>query len=318
MMLDLPQDGSVLDLSGKNLLLLRTKGCDLLSENALRSGQCLTEYEQCHFVKGESRLENSLDMLAHKGYGVPLLYVELLKYHVVHLCGGDFLASHGDFLAGGGHGVGSDSGSKDDSVRSIGSETFAFFFGGLVPDFWPLEELAPAMASSEVESWISAPLGILRRVDGDEDFAPRVLAMAMSTETAGDARGLLRRISRGVFRNEEAWISQRLGVFAVRGISASISQPISQLRNERTTLQTGTRVPKGGFTAAKHPSKWCLVCETVDLQARKKSQPIRSCETVVLGCEMALVCQGGFSQLRNGFAAEIDFLSEKRDFRSGF
>ena len=54
--------------------------------------------------------------------------------------GGDFLASRGDFSAGGGDGVGSDLGSEDDSVRSIGSETFAFFFGGP-------EELAPAMVS---------------------------------------------------------------------------------------------------------------------------------------------------------------------------
>ena len=55
--------------------------------------------------------------------------------------GGDFLAGSGDFLASGGDGVGSDSSSEDDSVRSIGSETFAFFFGS------PLEELAPAMVS---------------------------------------------------------------------------------------------------------------------------------------------------------------------------
>ena len=68
--------------------------------------------------------------------------------------GGDFLASRGDFLAGdkdfstdGGDGVGYDSGSEDDSVRSIGSETFAFFIGGPVPDFWPLEELALVMVS---------------------------------------------------------------------------------------------------------------------------------------------------------------------------
>ena len=57
------------------------------------------------------------------------------------------MAGGGDFLVGGGDGVGSDSGSEDDSVRSIGSETFAFFFGGPVPDFWPLEELAPTMVS---------------------------------------------------------------------------------------------------------------------------------------------------------------------------
>ena len=57
------------------------------------------------------------------------------------------MAGGGDFLVGGGDGVGSDSGSEDDSVRSIGSETFAFFFRGPVLDFWPLEELAPAMES---------------------------------------------------------------------------------------------------------------------------------------------------------------------------
>ena len=50
-------------------------------------------------------------------------------------------------MAGGEDGVGSDSGSEDDSVRSIGSETLVFFFGGSVPNFWPLEELAPAMVS---------------------------------------------------------------------------------------------------------------------------------------------------------------------------
>ena len=57
------------------------------------------------------------------------------------------MASGGDFLAGGGNGEDSDSSSEEDSVRSIGSKTFAFFIGGPVPDFWPLEELAPAMVS---------------------------------------------------------------------------------------------------------------------------------------------------------------------------
>ena len=53
------------------------------------------------------------------------------------------MAGGGDFLAGGGDGVGS----EDDYVRSIGSETLVFFFGRPVPDFWPLEELALAMVS---------------------------------------------------------------------------------------------------------------------------------------------------------------------------
>ena len=41
MVLNLPQDGSVLGLSGDNLLLMSNKSCDMLSEDALRSGQCL-------------------------------------------------------------------------------------------------------------------------------------------------------------------------------------------------------------------------------------------------------------------------------------
>ena len=57
------------------------------------------------------------------------------------------MAGSGDFLVGGGDGVGFDSGSEDDSIRSIGSETLTFFFGGPVLDFWPLEELALAMVS---------------------------------------------------------------------------------------------------------------------------------------------------------------------------
>ena len=41
--------------------------------------------------------------------------------------------------------------------------------------------------------WTEVSLGILRQVDGDEDFASHVLAMVVSAKMAGDARGLLRR-----------------------------------------------------------------------------------------------------------------------------
>ena len=41
MVLNLPKDGSMLSLSGDNLLLMSTKSCHLLSKDALRSGQCL-------------------------------------------------------------------------------------------------------------------------------------------------------------------------------------------------------------------------------------------------------------------------------------
>ena len=50
-------------------------------------------------------------------------------------------------MTSGGDGRGSNSGSEDGSVKSIGSKTLAFFFGGPVPDFWLLEELAPVMVS---------------------------------------------------------------------------------------------------------------------------------------------------------------------------
>ena len=73
---------------------------------------------------------------------------------------------------------------------------------------------------------------------------------------------------------------------------------ILQLRNECTGLQNGTRVPKGGFAAAKHPSKWRLGCKNDGSQGVEVSQPFRRCETGVLGCKMALVCQGASSQLR--------------------
>ena len=36
---------------------------------------------------------------------------------------------------------------------------------------------------------------------------------------------------------------------------------VSQLQNEGNCAANGTRVPKSGFAAAKHPSKWRLGCE---------------------------------------------------------
>ena len=42
---------------------------------------------------------------------------------------------------------------------------------------------------SGVEPWIGVYLGTRRRLDGDEDLAPRVLAMALSEKVAGGAGG---------------------------------------------------------------------------------------------------------------------------------
>ena len=41
-----------------------------------------------------------------------------------------------------------------------------------------------------MEPWTGVSLRILRRLDGDEDLAPRVLAMAISEKVAGGAWGL--------------------------------------------------------------------------------------------------------------------------------
>ena len=46
---------------------------------------------------------------------------------------------------------------------------------------------------SDMEPWTGVSLGILKRVDGDEDLAPRVLAIVVSEKIAEGAHGLLRR-----------------------------------------------------------------------------------------------------------------------------
>ena len=43
---------------------------------------------------------------------------------------------------------------------------------------------------SGMAAWIGLSLRILRRVDGKEDLAPLVLAMAVSEKVAGGAHGL--------------------------------------------------------------------------------------------------------------------------------
>ena len=43
---------------------------------------------------------------------------------------------------------------------------------------------------SDMEAWTGVSLGTLRRVDGDEDLAPRVLAMAILEKPARGAHDL--------------------------------------------------------------------------------------------------------------------------------
>ena len=59
-------------------------------------------------------------------------------------------------------------------------------------------------SGSEVEPWTGVSFGILRRVDGDEDLAPRVLTMVESAKTAGVVHELLKR--RGKREGALAWL----------------------------------------------------------------------------------------------------------------
>ena len=54
-------------------------------------------------------------------------------------------------------------------------------------------EMTRGRGGSEVEPWTGVSLGILRRVDGNEDLAPRVLAIEVLEKTVGGVRGLLGR-----------------------------------------------------------------------------------------------------------------------------
>ena len=86
-------------------------------------------------------------------------------------------------------------------------------------------------------------------------------------------------------------------------------------------LQNGTRVPRGGFVAAKPPAKWGLGCEIENFQAWRISQSFRSCEMRGMGglrngtrmskgrfVAAKIFAEGGMG-LRNHFAAMGQFHS---------
>ena len=107
------------------------------------------------------------------------------------------------------------------------------------------------------------------------------------------------------------------GRFHIKG---AFSQPISQLRNEGGGLRNGTRVPRGGFAAAKIFAEGVMRlqnhfaakglfrsgglisqqlpwgCKNWSFKALGISRPISQLRNEVGGCEMALVCQRSVSQ----------------------
>ena len=73
-------------------------------------------------------------------------------------------------------------------------------------------------------------------------------------------------------------------------------------------LRNGTRVPKGGFVAAKHPAKWGFGCEIGSFYA---SQPFRSykkpCEIRLWLLNWDFLCFAAVSQLGDHFVAKWHF-----------
>ena len=55
---------------------------------------------------------------------------------------------------------------------------------------------------------------------------------------------------------------------------------------------------KGWFNSCETPFRMVSRLQNGGFQGVEVLQPFRSCETGVLGCKMALMCQGGSSQLR--------------------
>ena len=89
-------------------------------------------------------------------------------------------------------------------------------------------------------------------------FASQFLNLKAISKLGGDFAAISKLgdhfAGNGQFRSPKV-ISQRRNIFAAHFVA------ISQLEMRGTVLQNGTRVPKSGFTAAKHPSKWRLGCE---------------------------------------------------------
>ncbi|KAL6336124.1 hypothetical protein AAG906_010409 [Vitis piasezkii] len=179
------------------------------------------------------------------------------------------LCHHGasdGYLRSDGDGVGFDSGSEDDSIISIGSETFAFFFGGPVPDFWPLEELAQAMVSELMGT------KTLLLVFWPWRCRRKRSEVCAACSGGGGTREAARRFpSEGNF-----------GInFAAHFATAKRAYDVTKWHS----------CAKGWFHSCETPFEMAPWLRNSGSQGMESSQPFRS-------YEMALVCQGASSQLR--------------------
>ena len=64
-------------------------------------------------------------------------------------------------------------------------------------------------------------------------------------------------------------------------------------------LRNGTRVPRGGFAAAKSSSKWSFPCENGIFHALELRSRFAAAKWELLCCEVALVCQKWFRSRKN-------------------
>ena len=96
---------------------------------------------------------------------------------------------------------------------------------------------------------------------------------------------------------------------------------ISQLWNECTRLQNGTRVPKGGFTAVKHPCKWRLGCKMEDFKAWRFRSHFAAAKRVYGLAKWHSCAKGPLRSCENFCRGHLEttkpFHSEGGDFRSG-
>ncbi|KAL6320004.1 hypothetical protein AAG906_003101 [Vitis piasezkii] len=147
-------------------------------------------------------------------------------------------------FGGGGDGVRLDS-AQDDSVRSIGSETLAFFFGGPLLVFWPWR-------------------------------CQRIRLEMRAACSGGGGRWEARR--RG-FRMVAFCSERNFGIIFVAHFVAA--------KRVYGTAKWHL-CAKGWFRSCETPFEMASRLRSGGFQGMEISQPFRSCETGVLGCEMAL------------------------------
>ena len=84
-----------------------------------------------------------------------------------------------------------------------------------------------------------------------------------------------------------------------------------------TVLRNGTRVPKVGFTAAKHSSKWSFGYEMGIFHALELRSRFAAAKWGLLCCDVALVCQTWFRregpEAANWFRSKVPISQELRN-----